>query len=83
MEKGTSSSSCIIRCLVNYGECQEQNGIEANNANNEEHTTKTIRWFSRLNITANEISDGLHVIDMSKKEIVYDEPIFIDASEFS
>ena len=68
-------SECIIRCLENYGECKEQNGIAANQAK----PTKAINWFCRLKFTDSTFCVGLHMLDM-KKETVYDKPVYVGTS---
>ena len=41
---------------------------------------KAIKWFSKLNFKDSKFCDGLHMIEMYKKEIVYDKPVYVGTS---
>ena len=38
---------------------------------------RAIKWFSKLEFKNSKFFDGLHMIEMFKKEIVYDKPIYV------
>jgi hypothetical protein len=39
-----------------------------------------IKWFSKVNMKDCKTIDGLYLIEMYKKEIVYDKPIYVGTS---
>ena len=39
-----------------------------------------IKWFSRINMKDCKTIDGLYLIEMYKKEIAYDKPIYVGTS---
>ncbi|MFM7981023.1 MAG: hypothetical protein ACKPKO_17070, partial [Candidatus Fonsibacter sp.] len=38
---------------------------------------RAIKWFSKLHLKDSMFCNGLHMIDMYKKEIVNDKPIYV------
>ncbi|MFM7989320.1 MAG: hypothetical protein ACKPKO_59400 [Candidatus Fonsibacter sp.] len=38
---------------------------------------RAIKWFSKLHMKYNKFCNGLHMIDMYKKKIVYDKPMYV------
>ena len=41
---------------------------------------RAIKWFSKLHFKDSKFCNGLHMIEMYKKEIVYDKPIYVGTS---
>ncbi|MFM7988263.1 MAG: hypothetical protein ACKPKO_54015, partial [Candidatus Fonsibacter sp.] len=41
---------------------------------------RAIKWFSKLHFKDNKFCNELHMIEMYKKEIVYDKPIYVGTS---
>lgn len=41
---------------------------------------KAMKWFSKINFKDSKSYDGLYLIEMYKKEIVYDKPIYVGTS---
>ena len=39
-----------------------------------------VKWFSKLHFKDSKNIDGLHLIEMYKKEIVYDKPVYVGTS---
>ena len=39
-----------------------------------------VKWFSKINLKDCKYFDGLYLIEMFKKEIVYDKPIYVGTS---
>jgi len=41
---------------------------------------RAIKWFSKIHFKDSKFCNGLHMIEMYKKEIVYDKPIYVGTS---
>lgn len=62
-----------------YGKTMEnvKNRINLHLTHNEDNA---IKWFSKLDFKTSKLIDNLHMIEMYKKEIVYDKPIYVGTS---
>ena len=39
--------------------------------------TNAVKWFAKVKFKDSKYFDGLHMVEMYKKEIVYDKPVYV------